>query len=211
MCQTEINTEQTILLAAEELFLEKGFSATKTTEIAEAAGVNHAMLHYYFRSKEKLFNKVFEQKVQLLATSFLPILESECSFLDKIQSGIKAHFDFLVAHPKLPFFILREIVANKEKLKIAKHLTVPTLKPLLQLLTHEMEKEAKEGRIAPVKPIDLIINMISLNVFSLTACQIFFDSSAQIPLQNAGTFLENRKQTNVQMITTWLLDKQFNS
>ena len=203
--QTEINREQMILQAAEDLFLEKGFSATKTTQIAEAAGVNHAMLHYYFRTKEKLFNKVFEQKVQLLASSFLPILESERPFLAKIQAGVEAHFDFLATQPKLPFFILREVVANRERLETTKILIAPKLKPILQLLAKEMEREAKEGRIAPVTPIDLIINLVSLNICSFTACQIFFDPTMQTSQQDVKTFLEQRKRTNVEVILAWLL------
>ena len=66
------NTEQSILKAAEKEFLKKGFSGSKTTEIAKEAGVTHAMLHYYFRTKENLFNKVFEEKARQLADTLRP-------------------------------------------------------------------------------------------------------------------------------------------
>ena len=79
------NTEQSILKAAEKEFLKKGFSGSKTTEIAKEAGVTHAMLHYYFRTKENLFNKVFEEKAKQLADTFLSRVDESLLFLEKIK------------------------------------------------------------------------------------------------------------------------------
>ena len=73
------DTETLILQAAEKEFFEKGYSGAKTTAIAEAAGVTHAMLHYYFRTKDKLFEKIVSDKIgNLGATSafWLPIPDS---------------------------------------------------------------------------------------------------------------------------------------
>ena len=103
------NTEQSILKAAEKEFLKKGFSGSKTTEIAKEAGVTHAMLHYYFRTKENLFNKVFEEKARQLADTFLSRVDESLPFLEKIKCFIEAHFDLLTANPELPLFIYREI------------------------------------------------------------------------------------------------------
>jgi AcrR family transcriptional regulator len=204
MPQIEINTEQSILNAAEALFLEKGFSATKTTQIAKAAGVNHAMLHYYFRTKEKLFDKVFEQKIHLLTSSFLSVFESGKTFIEKVRLGVEAHFDFLVAHPKIPFFILREVVGNREKLEMAKRLAMPKIQPLFQRLTQEMEEEIERGRIATSDPIDLMVNMVSLNVFSIISCQIFFGAPSPEQFQEVATYLNHRKRENVEMVVAWL-------
>ena len=66
------NTEQSILKSAEKEFLKKGFSGSKTTEIAKEAGVTHAMLHYYFRTKENLFNKVFSKKKDQATGRYIP-------------------------------------------------------------------------------------------------------------------------------------------
>ena len=96
------NTEQSILKAAEKEFLKKGFSGSKTTEIAKEAGVTHAMLHYYFRTKENLFNKVFEEKAKQLADTFLSRVDESLPFLEKIKCFIEAHFDLLTANPELP-------------------------------------------------------------------------------------------------------------
>ena len=107
------NTEQSILKAAEKEFLKKGFSGSKTTEIAKEAGVTHAMLHYYFRTKENLFNKVFEEKAKQLADTFLSRVDESLPFLEKIKCFIEAHFDLLTANPELPLFIYREILTNE--------------------------------------------------------------------------------------------------
>ena len=106
------NTEQIILEAAEKLFLDKGYAATKTTEIAQEAGINHAMLHYYFRTKENLFNKIFENKVQYFLSSFTSAFNQDLPFLEKIKLSVENHFDFIGTNPKIPMFIMREGVCS---------------------------------------------------------------------------------------------------
>ena len=108
------NTEQSILKAAEKEFLKKGFSGSKTTEIAKEAGVTHAMLHYYFRTKENLFNKVFEEKAKQLADTFLSRVDESLPFLEKIKCFIEAHFDLLTANPELPLFIYLSLIHISE-------------------------------------------------------------------------------------------------
>ena len=105
----EDNTEQLILKAAEEEFLEKGFVLAKTTEIARRAGVTHAMLHYYYRTKENLFEQVFRQKVQLVAKSLDTAFDEQLPFAQQLETLIQVHFEFIQANPRLPFFILNEI------------------------------------------------------------------------------------------------------
>ena len=79
------NTEQAILQAAETEFLDKGFALAKTTEIAKQAGVTHAMLHYYYRTKEKLFERVFQEKVDLMAHSLVATLDDGKPFLKQME------------------------------------------------------------------------------------------------------------------------------
>ena len=91
----EDNTEQLILKAAEEEFLEKGFVLAKTTEIARRAGVTHAMLHYYYRTKENLFEQVFRQKVQLVAKSLDTAFDEQLPFAQQLETLIQVHFEFI--------------------------------------------------------------------------------------------------------------------
>ena len=109
------NTEQAILQAAETEFLDKGFALAKTTEIAKQAGVTHAMLHYYYRTKEKLFERVFQEKVDLMAHSLVATLDDGKPFLKQMEDLTGAHFDFIAENPKLPFFLLNEIHLNEKR------------------------------------------------------------------------------------------------
>ena len=83
------NTEQAILQAAETEFLDKGFALAKTTEIAKQAGVTHAMLHYYYRTKEKLFERVFQEKVDLMAHSLVATLDDGKPFLKQMGGSLR--------------------------------------------------------------------------------------------------------------------------
>jgi AcrR family transcriptional regulator len=109
------NKERIILEVAEKLFIEKGLTGTRTTEISSEAGVNHALLHYYFRTKENLFEKIFEQKAGLLLGSFSFALDDDTPFLDKLKNAVESHFEILRQAPKMPLFIIREIVLDKDR------------------------------------------------------------------------------------------------
>lgn len=143
------NTEQSILKAAEKEFLKKGFSGSKTTEIAKEAGVTHAMLHYYFRTKENLFNKVFEEKARQLADTFLSRVDESLPFLEKIKCFIEAHFDLLTANPELPLFIYREILTNECGKEICRKTLFPNFRLAISLLDRSLQEEIKKGTIRP--------------------------------------------------------------
>lgn len=134
------NTEQSILKSAEKEFLKKGFSGSKTTEIAKEAGVTHAMLHYYFRTKENLFNKVFEEKAKQLADTFLSRVDESLPFLEKIKCFIEAHFDLLTANPELPLFIYREILTNECGKEICRKTLFPNFRLAISLLDRSFDE-----------------------------------------------------------------------
>ena len=194
------NKEQTILEVAERLFLEKGYTGTKTTEIADEAGVNHALLHYYYRTKENLFNKIFEQKALQLFESFSITIDNDSSFFDKIKDAIEKHFEILMKTPNLPLFIFREIVSDKERKAFIMNYLFPIGKELLKKLKIVIRHEVKKGTIRRVKAIDLLLNIVSLNVFSIIAAQMFFDFNAEEDREKIGIFLEERKKKNAELI-----------
>ena len=168
------NKEQLILEVAEKLFIKKGYTGTKTTEIADNAKVNHALLHYYYRTKENLFIQIFEQKASQLLGCFTITFDNDSSFFEKLKKGIETHFDFLSKNPNLPLFILREIVADKNrKVFILKNL-LPVGNEMYQKFKTVIRKEINKGLIRPVKTMDLLLNIISLNVFAFVAAQLFF-------------------------------------
>ena len=107
-------TEQAIMTAAENLFLENGYNQTTTTMIAREAGVTHAMLHYYFRTKEHIFIKVLDKNMEELLGSFYPVMRKDAPFWESLETGISTHFDFLMKHPRLPAFLYDTVRFNPE-------------------------------------------------------------------------------------------------
>lgn len=202
------NTESKILAAAEQEFLHKGFVATKTTEIASIAGVTHAMLNYYFRTKENLFNKVFEQKVHILAQSVLTCFNNpNIPFLERISSGIEAHFDFLVQNPSLPRFVINEIVSNPERLNAFKEKITSMLFSQIASIQKEIDSLSKKGEIQSIKAEDLIISIVSLNVFVFTVLPLVSVLTARQD-ESIEIMLASRKAENVKTILARLNPKQ---
>ena len=197
--KVEINTEQAILEAAEKEFLDKGYTLTKTTEIAKIAGVNHAMLHYYFRTKENLFDKVFQKKVALLANSFVPKFDEDLPFIEKVEFIVKAHFDFLASNPKLPFFVLNEFLTNKDRLNKFHTLAIPAIRVVIEKLKSEIDVAVKKGEISSIDPVHLLLDIVSLNVFGFVALPII-SGVAQSIGKDYLSLLEERKAENVMVI-----------
>jgi len=199
MDKKDINTEQIIKKAAEDEFLSKGYAGAKTTEIAKRAGVNHAMLHYYFRTKENLFNIVFQEKIQVLANSFADTFDSDLPFFDRIRLGIEAHFDIMAQNPRLPFFIYSEIISNEERKEMFIQKLYPNISRILVDLQKGLEIEVKKGNARPVNSIDILLNIVSLNVFAFLAEPLLSVVSQKNNI-DFNELLKLRKENNVQVI-----------
>ena len=194
------NTEQILLKAAETLFIEKGFDGAKMTEIAQLAGVNHALLHYYFRTKENLFNRVFEQIATELVGFFNIAFEGEAPFFEKLKSAIELHFDGLVERIDLPLFVFREVIQKKERKAYFLEQISPTAKRVLAKMHADIKREMKGGTIRPVKAQNLLLNIAALNVFSFIGAEILFDVKDEKMSGTLKKFLADRKQNNVNTI-----------
>ena len=194
------NKEQAILEAAEYEFLEKGFEAAKTTKIASLAGVTHAMLHYYYRTKENLFDLVFDKKTRLLKESMFSAFDNpDMPFLEKVQTGIEAHFDFIRANSSLPRFVLNELIYKPKRLKLIEKKVKKIAASVLGKISAEIEREVKKGTINPVDPVTLMIDIASMNIFVfavLPLLRIF----AVGAYESEDAFLEARKKENVEVI-----------
>lgn len=199
----EQKTEQVILDAAEIEFLDKGFGLTKTTEIAARAGVNHALLHYYFRTKENLFEKVFEKKVHELSDSLLTIIGKDSPFLDRVKGGIEAHFDFIASNPKLPHFIFNELIQNPRRLDKCKPFVAPVIAAVYKTMQDGITKAVSEGKIRDIDPMHLMYDIVSMNavVFMM---QPVIGEIIELEGKEYGEFLKQRKAENVETILSRL-------
>ncbi len=157
-----ITTEQKIIRAADKLFTQKGYAATRTREIAEEAGANLALLNYYFGSKEKLFKKVVQEKLKMLLGDMGPILSNESITLnDKIRSIIESYTRLLLENEELPIFILNELTVNKELFANITQHTRQNAQPVI-------EKQLNE-KGAGISATDVIINTLSMTMFPFVA------------------------------------------
>ena len=157
------NLEQRILEAAERLFLEKGFAMTSTTEIAKEAGCNQGLVHYYYRTKEKLFEEVFSKKAELFFSAFMSVESEELPFAEKLRKVIGVHFDMLMKNPRLPFLLINEFTTNPGRILSVKEKIKNLPESLFAKMNNELKEEIRCGRIREIELVDLMLTIISLN------------------------------------------------
>lgn len=165
----DLTTEEKILNAAKKVFLTRGMDGARMQDIADEAGINKALLHYYFRSKDQLFEKIFLE----VASSFLPrifsIMESESSLFEKIEQFCNEYISQISKTPYVPIFILNEI--NRQPQAFLKKV-LGNNKPPIHLLLGQIQKEIKAGIVKPFDPLQLLMNILSLCIFPFVACPL---------------------------------------
>ena len=188
----ELSTEDKILIAASKVFTEKGFSGTRTRDIAEEAGINLALLNYYFRTKEKLFEQVMKVKIVLLFGQIIPIVTNEKTSLDeKIDLASVKYFDILTKNPNLPIFVLSEIQKKTSDVK--------SILPFEKVLNNSYLMKQIEERKSDVNPFHFLLNFLSMTVFPFLGKPILqsFDLMNEEEFQQ---FVEDRKT----MVPMWI-------
>ncbi|MEP7164312.1 MAG: TetR/AcrR family transcriptional regulator [Ferruginibacter sp.] len=165
--EVDHTTEEKIKQAARTMFHKKGFSATRTRDIAEEAGINLALLNYYFRSKEKLFDIIMLETMQEFLRSILQTLNDENTSLEeKIEAIANNYIDLLTKEPDIPLFIMSELKANPNEL-----LGKMGIKDVLMgsHFIRQYHQGIQEGKIAPVHPLHFMMNLMGLLVFPFIA------------------------------------------
>jgi len=193
------NTEKLILAAAEKEFLTKGYSMTRMTEIANLAGVNHALLHYYYRSKDKLFATVFEKKMQEVIFSFLSVITQDLTLKEKIKAGVEAHFDFVAQNPQLPFFIISEFLTNAERVHTVRPVLVPVIRELYNSFETDLQKAIEAKQIRPITSANLIYDIVILNICTFIAKPLAVQL-LELSEEEYQSFIAQRKEENVTTI-----------
>jgi len=164
-----LNTEDKIIQAAENEFVEQGYSGARMQSIANKAGINKALLHYYFRSKEKLFEVIFKTAFKLFVPKILGIFEREdLDFFEKIRIFTQEYINLIIKNPHIPGFILHELGTKKSSLAAIIMEQAINVDPIKS----QIEKEIEKGTIRPVMPEQLIMNIIALCVFPIVAAPI---------------------------------------
>jgi len=194
MTEQEQNTEQRILDAAKEVFQQKGMTGARMQEIADKAGINKSLLHYYYRSKDKLFGKVFEIAFSLFIPKVKEVILSDYSIFQKIEFFVDSYLDLLQKHPYIPSFIVSEINRNPKILVdiIDKNVQINENK-IVEILDQQIKHEVERGIIKPISAKNLWVNIISLCIFPIVAKPIFQGVLFKNNNDEYDEFLKQRK------------------
>lgn len=194
------DTESRILHAAEREFMTKGFAGARTTSIAEAAEVTHAMLHYYFRTKDKLFNRIITEKIAMVKDLLLKSVDDKNLSLEgMIYSIISHHLDFIAANPDLPRFIMTELFANPKRAVSFLHTFKKFSSEITASLQEKIDSESAEGKCRWTDARMLMLDIASLNIFpyiSSPAVNVFLGNG----MADSERFLAMRKKENYDTI-----------
>lgn len=163
------NTEFIILEAAKKVFLLKGMEGARMQEIANEAEINKALLHYYFRNKQLLFEAVFKHAFLLLAPQLNTILNSDDSIFEKIRGFSSNYISFIMEHPYLPNFIIQELNRNPQFLK---NIVPKEDFPSVEKFKIQVDKYVEKGLIKPINSSQLFINLVSLNILPFLAAPL---------------------------------------
>lgn len=192
--------EEKILLAAEEMFMDKGYDATSTTDIAKKVGCNQALIHYYFRTKENLFQQIFMKKFQLILSYIIPENHPN-DFENALLRFIDSYFNMLSKNRKLPFFLITELIMNEKRRNALRlHLLMQSEKLGYYAKWDKLVKEEiKNGKIRPIETIDLTLDVISLVVFTFLSLPLYSDlfQSNEVQIEK---YLQHRKEEVVTLI-----------
>lgn len=192
--------EQLILAAAEYEFLTKGYDGARTTSIASAAGVTHAMLHYYFRTKEQLFERIVDEKFRTVSHAMFNIMgDPSLPIMERIKCGIETHFDFIAQNPLLPRFVINEIITRPERYEVLHKRLESFVKNVFKSLQDEIDQEAALGKVEKIDIKMLFISIMSLNTFTFVAYPFIEPLMGEL-MVDREQFLSSRKAENVEII-----------
>lgn len=189
MSEKHSETEILILDAARKVFLENGFDGTSMQMIASESGINKALLHYYFRSKDRLFESVFIEAFTHMIPNLIKIFASEAEFPDKIRAFASTYVSALLEYPQIPLFILHELHRNPGR--VIELIKSTGLNP--DMVIAIVKKEIKAGHIRDIEPYQLLVNLLALCIFPFAArpmIQGFIFKNDEKAYQE---FLEKRK------------------
>ncbi|MEY8760265.1 TetR/AcrR family transcriptional regulator [Chryseobacterium sp. MD-1] len=193
----DATTEEKIKSAARIVFYKKGFAATRTRDIAEEAGINLALLNYYFRSKAKLFELIMIETMSGFFRNLMIVLNDEKTSLEeKVEDAVARYIDLIIKEPEIPTFIISEL-RNNPNLLLQKIPLKEVIKTSVFLKQHQ--EAVKKGQILEPNPLHFLINMLGLTVFPFIAKPMLMGSS-DLSDKEFESLMQERKK----LIPVWI-------
>ena len=200
MHTNEPTTEEVILKAAEDEFMERGYDGAKMLSIARRAGVAHSMLHYYYRSKQNLFQTVFARKIEGMLPAYDAVFGRDLTFEQTLRSLREARDrHFLLQNPRFPFFVLTEMLAKPKNRALLLKTLHAAGNVLLERLRAKFEAEVEAGRVRRMSFADLMLLVVSLDASVLAAVSLC-RSTGRFDDEALGRLQEGYREHNMQLI-----------
>ena len=189
--QKNIPAQEKILEAARKVFTTRGMAGARMQDIADEAGINKALLHYYFRDKEKLFELVFLEEAQKFFPKINTIFQSDNTLFEKIEAFVDEYITEMQENPYLPWFVMNEINRDPDQFlyKIWGKKNLPNTSKFLM----QIDKEVKKGTIKRISPLHLLMNLLSMTIFPFVARPMMQRNLGMTELQ-FKTAMEERKK-----------------
>jgi len=196
-------SRERIFTAASEIFEEKGYAAARMQEIADRAGINKALLHYYFTTKEQLFRAVFQVLLKKMFEKIFSIFAEDISFKEKIRRFLDEHIEFMIKNPKLPIFLLNELSQNPALAEgIREMVNYQELRDLI------FERHAKELKGFGIKKTDmpqLMVTVVSFSIFPFAARDMLTIMMPQLDENKKfNAYMRERKEFATDFVVTAL-------
>lgn len=185
------STGQKILDAAKEVFVRKGADGARMQEIADEAGINKALLHYYFRSKEKLFEAVFIDAFRDFFPKAAGLLNSPLPILEKLPVFVNEYINVLRKNPHIPIFILHELSRDPDHM--IKLVLSTGIKP--SLILEQMKTEAQSGLIRYYPAEQLLVNILAMIIFPFAGRPIITGLIFNNESEKFDSFLNERAES----------------
>lgn len=197
-------TESHILNVAQEVFLKKGLDGTRMQEIADEAGINKSLLHYYYRTKQKLFEKVFRVAFKHFFPANQANIISDISLFEKIETFVETYYSLLQKNPYIPAFVIHEINRNStnvsELFKSIFQGNDMKVEQMFDELDRQIQAEVDKGEIVAIESRQLIVNILSLCIFPFVAKPIIKGILLENDEKKYKAFIEERKKSVSQFI-----------
>ncbi|MGP8215878.1 MAG: TetR/AcrR family transcriptional regulator [Bacteroidia bacterium] len=185
--------EEKIIAAARHLFTERGYDAVKTRDIAKEAGINLALLNYYFRSKENLFEIIMQDNISQFMEVISEIVNNEdTSMQEKIENLVANYIDMFLLNPDMPLFVISNSRIDNHRMRMRE-------KFMGSYFMKQVQKAAKKGKIADINPGHFMMNIVGLTIFPFVARRMLISNNGLSQIQFNELMQERKK-----MIPKWI-------
>jgi TetR/AcrR family transcriptional regulator len=208
MTENDKQTEEKIFEAATDVFVEKGMDGARMQDIADRAGINKSLLHYYYRTKDHLFNAVYEMIAGQMFKKFAPVFDENLSLEEKIRFFLREHIAFMQKNPRLPSFILNEIHRNPERIR--KLIQSTDINKLWTTLEAQHMEELKRYNITKENLPQFMTTIAGMSVFPFAAKPIIASIMGKMGY-NFDQYIEERKEYAADFVINALKNQEVRS